>query len=267
MVTAKTMSHPPSFSATPVDGQSFDPSAPGSSAPRRRRGQMALVCQEILTTTVRLRNAQERTVNLRDLRRTFSNQIKSALADGKAVYDKQFVDDAIFAVVAFVDESVMNLDPEAYAEWSPAKLQVQIFDEPDAGVIIFERLDWYLETPLQNDAVADVLEVFTLCLLLGFRGKYAADAPVIKTYIERAKRRIEEIRGTNRVPKPRWAADTPLAPQAHDIWVRRLMWSTLGILAFGMFLFVVYTLVLRLRVPAASAAVVQVTGPIGRVVT
>jgi type VI secretion system protein ImpK len=55
-------------------------------------------------------------------------------------------------------------------EWEQLPLQLEHFREHLAGVKFFERLDALLEHPETESA--DVVEVYYLCLLLGFKGKY-----------------------------------------------------------------------------------------------
>ena len=74
-----------------------------------------------------------------------------------------------FALVAFVDETVLTAKFPLRDEWEKYPLQLQYFEEHLAGVKFFERLDEMLKFTEQN---ADVIEVYYLCLLLGYKGKY-----------------------------------------------------------------------------------------------
>jgi len=74
-----------------------------------------------------------------------------------------------FALAAFVDETVLTTHSPVSAEWEKFPLQLEYFGEHLAGVKFFERLDELLKQ-IQTDA--DVVEVYYLCLLLGFKGKY-----------------------------------------------------------------------------------------------
>jgi len=74
-----------------------------------------------------------------------------------------------FALAAFVDETVLTTHSALSAEWEKFPLQLEYFGEHLAGVKFFERLDEMLK---QIQTEADVVEVYYLCLLLGFKGKY-----------------------------------------------------------------------------------------------
>lgn len=74
-----------------------------------------------------------------------------------------------FALAAFVDETVLITSSPLREEWEKFPLQLEHFGEHLAGVKFFERLDEQLK---QIEANGDVVEVYYLCMLLGFKGKY-----------------------------------------------------------------------------------------------
>ncbi|AOJ73482.1 MULTISPECIES: DotU family type IV/VI secretion system protein [Burkholderia] len=79
------------------------------------------------------------------------------------------VDHALFAVCAWIDEALLNSGWDNADRWTLRLLQKHYFDTSHAGVEFFERLE-----TLDGER-ADVLEVFLLCLQLGFRGRYGYD--------------------------------------------------------------------------------------------
>ncbi|WP_306795612.1 DotU family type IV/VI secretion system protein [Burkholderia sp. GbtcB21] len=79
------------------------------------------------------------------------------------------VDDALFAVCAWIDEALLNSGWHDADRWTLRLLQKRYFDTSHAGVAFFERLDAF------EGARANVLEVYLLCLQLGFRGRYGYD--------------------------------------------------------------------------------------------
>jgi len=54
-------------------------------------------------------------------------------------------------------------------EWEKFPLQLEYFGEQLAGVKFFEKLDEFIKA-IKTEA--DVVEVYYLCMLLGFKGKY-----------------------------------------------------------------------------------------------
>lgn len=73
---------------------------------------------------------------------------------------------ARFAVVAWVDETIMNSEWNHRDRWQRELLQRKYYQAADAGEIFFERLNQL--GPHQRD----VREIYYLCLAMGFRGQY-----------------------------------------------------------------------------------------------
>ena len=74
-----------------------------------------------------------------------------------------------FALAAFVDEVVLNSEWAGRDQWGDDPLQLHFFGTYLAGEGFFQKLD---ELRAQGKARAGALEVYYLCLVLGFRGKY-----------------------------------------------------------------------------------------------
>ena len=77
---------------------------------------------------------------------------------------------ALFAVAAWVDETLSTCDWPQAALWQRHLLQRQFFDVTNAGVAFFDRL------ARLGDGQADVQEVYVLCLSMGFTGRYGHGA-------------------------------------------------------------------------------------------
>lgn len=89
---------------------------------------------------------------------------------GRFSYHEKVVRLAKFALAAFVDEIVLTNKFPLREEWEKYPLQLEYFGEHLAGNKFFERLEAMLK---QIDVAADAIEVYYVCLLLGFKGKYA----------------------------------------------------------------------------------------------
>lgn len=77
------------------------------------------------------------------------------------------VREALFAVVAWIDETAMSGQWPGSAQWRRAPLQRHYFSTSRAGVEFFQRLEALPEAAVQ------AREVFGLALLSGFEGRYA----------------------------------------------------------------------------------------------
>lgn len=128
------------------------------------------VCAPALLLGVRLR-WQENSGDHEAMRRRMQemlDRIEERLRDaGLAQSD---VADVVFALVAFLDESIIRSEWEHKSEWRSSPMQFDRFGRDDAGEEFFTRL-----TALRAERAvrADVLQIYFLCLTLGFKGKYA----------------------------------------------------------------------------------------------
>ena len=84
-------------------------------------------------------------------------------------YSERQVKAVKFALAAFVDETLLSNEFPLREEWEKFPLQLQYFDEHLAGHTFFTRLEALLK---HIEVEADVVEVYYLCLLLGFNGRY-----------------------------------------------------------------------------------------------
>lgn len=208
---------------------SHRPAASHEAAPTRR-GQLALVLQEVLTATVRLR-ANRQVANDAE---SFRNHIKQLLSGAQREarrlgYSSDDVALVLYAAVAFLDESVLNSPQPMFGSWPSRPLQEEIFGGHMGGEIFFQHLRQLLSRQDSED-LADVLEVFQLCILLGFQGRYgSADQGELRNFSTAAGEKIRRVRGSFGELSPAWALPGgETLPRAHDRW---LPWLTVVALA------------------------------------
>jgi len=79
------------------------------------------------------------------------------------------VDSVKYALIAILDETVLSNPSEARNYWITNPMQLEIYGDNIAGEGFYRKLDLMLQNPEAN---RDALEVFYLCLCLGFQGKY-----------------------------------------------------------------------------------------------
>lgn len=79
------------------------------------------------------------------------------------------VREAEFALVAFLDETLLSSDWSQKDAWLARPLQLERFNRYDAGEAFFDRLDGLRANPGLH---AEAIEVYYLCMALGFKGKY-----------------------------------------------------------------------------------------------
>jgi type VI secretion system protein ImpK len=213
-----------------------------------RRGQLAQAFQEAFTAAVRLR-ARRQIVTDAAL---FRSQIKQLLgaADQESrrlAYSGDVVKLAVYAYTAFLDELVLNSGDPVFAAWSRQSMQEEIFGDHNAGETFFAYLS-DLVNRQDSEEVADLLEVYLLCMLLGFRGRYSGTGGV-EGRIAAVQAKIERIRGGCPPIAPRWALpqDEVVSTPA-DPWLRRLVIAAAATAGSSLFLFVVFWFLLHSQV-------------------
>lgn len=165
--------------------------------------RLAQICHPMLSLILSLRNP-DRLDDVAALHAQFQSQYSALYHEAAlAGIDEQDVELAAFALVAFADETIAESTWIDRAEWP--SLQYDYFKTRRAGEQFFEQLQQiqgkkYDYTIWKDPARAQVLEVYYLCLLLGFRGAWAFDPP------PRVQHELEQIR--------RHARSRPVAPLA-----------------------------------------------------
>lgn len=231
------MTHPTS-APSPTDGQS------GASI---RRGQLALALQEVLTATVRLRANRQLAADADSFRRHVKQVMAAAEQEARrAGYADDQIRLALYAVVAFLDESVLNSTQPMFADWPRKPLQDEIFGGHLGGELFFRNVQALLAQPDSED-LADLLEVFQLCMLLGFHGRYSmSDRGELQMVMSRVAEKIARIRGPFGDLSPAWAPPPGEIPTPRgDRWARRLGFGAVATIVIAGALFVVYQMSLR----------------------
>ena len=144
-------------------------------------------------------------------------------------YQERDVRDMAYALVALADEMAQGMSENVRRYWTANLLQLRYFNENVAGDGFFTRL----EAARRDARRIEVLEVYYLCLLLGFQGKYAIRGGEIELL-----NLIDALRG-----ELAQALDIPdeLSPSAErpDDFVRKargrmpFLWVAVGALALA----------------------------------
>jgi type VI secretion system protein ImpK len=112
------------------------------------------------------------------------------------------VEDAVFAMVAFTDQTVLNSAGGARATWIASPLELELYGRQLAGNEFFERLDLLRQA---GESRVEALEVYACCLAFGFTGRYRLTPDRLPALVEEVQRDAEAARGR---------ATLPLAPNA-----------------------------------------------------
>src|ERR1700724_666456 len=202
-----------------------------TSAKTLRSDTLALLYQNILTGIVRIQAGRQPLTDVE----TFRKRMKAALQEVEreanvAGYSSGEVRDGEFAVVAFLDETILSSREPKAEEWRKRPLNIELFGQAIAGDVFFDKLG-DIERSADSQHLADLLEVYLLCLLLGFEGRFAAPLRGEAFRImERLRGRIEGIRTIDYklAPPLEFRTESIEAPRQTDV---RWRWWTLGALA------------------------------------
>ncbi|MFC1853444.1 type IVB secretion system protein IcmH/DotU [candidate division CSSED10-310 bacterium] len=127
------------------------------------------LCNDSLMLILQLRATQDYgdpDVLRQRIRSLFERMERTGIRNGFTSKDLQMVK---FALVAFIDETIVTSEWKQKEKWLANPLQVELFDRFDAGEEFFRIIEELGQDPHHHN---QVLEVFYLCMTLGFKGKF-----------------------------------------------------------------------------------------------
>lgn len=206
-----------------------------------RTGALALALQEAFTVTCRLRSNRQVAADAGQFREHIKGLLARTDAEARGLgYDGNDVKLAIYAFVAFLDESVLRSPQAIFRDWAGQPLQEEVFGEHMAGENFFRNLGEIMRRP-DSEATADLLEVHQLCLLLGFKGRYGGqDDGALGSTTAALGERILRIRGSVSGFGDRWRIPDETIDVPADPWVRRLAMIAAGAFVLAAVLWVLY---------------------------
>lgn len=219
----------------------------GSTSALDQRGwNLALSFQEVFTAIVRLRYNRQAVSSADSFRAQVKQALKAAEQEARTRgYGPEDTRRVIFAVVAFLDESVLSSRNPIFADWPRLPLQTELFGHQNAGEIVFDDIQKLLNRN-ESHELADVLEVYYLCLLLGFKGRYAAagvgDLHAVKTAVRDKIRRVRPA-SSLLSPKGLLPSDAVRVLQS-DPWVRNLAITAIVGVSLAVVLFILFKVLL-----------------------
>lgn len=156
-----------------------------------------------------------------------------------------------FALAAFVDETVLTANHPLSKEWEKYPLQLEYFRDHLAGVKFFERLEELLKNV---ETEAGVVEIYYLCMLLGFKGKhqvYMEDK--LQVVIENT---AAQLRRVGRLHEgelaPHWSVNDQPEPRVDPgvpLWLKI---SVVGVFVFTILVYAILLILLRSDINTAK---------------
>jgi type VI secretion system protein ImpK len=222
---------------------------PRAVSTKRRSENLAYIYQQILTAIVRVRSNRQTVSDADTFRAKLQSGLRAAEKDAiKKAYPADDIRMATLAAVAFLDESVLNSSNPIFSSWHSMPLQEEMFGHHVAGETFFENLEKLMSRPDSHD-VADVLEIYSLCLLMGYKGRYGLSGPeATRPLSDSAMEKIRRIRGPLSGLSPSWVVpEGGIVTARHDPWVSRLVYAALFSVVLAIFLFLGFKLRLSSR--------------------
>ncbi len=124
-----------------------------------------------------------------ELRQRITDVLDRMVASARGVQVTEAdIAEARYALVAFIDEQLLKSTWPGRAEWMNQPLQLIFYREFAAGETFFTRMRALLNQGGRESA----LQIYYLCLALGFRGAFATsgDAAGLASFTEAAKQQI-----------------------------------------------------------------------------
>jgi type VI secretion system protein ImpK len=215
--------------------------------PTRRVENLAFVFQELLTVGERLRSNRQQVADAASFRAQIWGAVRQAEEDARRrAYPTDDIELAVFAAVAFLDESILNLRLPVFADWPRQPLQEERYGHHVAGEIFFQNLT-KLMTRTDSHELADLLEIYQLALLLGFAGRYSMGGRGdLRGITIQTGDRIQRIRQTSAWLAPGWQlpAEAPVKTGG-DPWVSRMVVILIACVVLVVVLFGVFVVLLN----------------------
>jgi type VI secretion system protein ImpK len=128
---------------------------------------LADLCGDLLAFALQLKRSSD-PGDAEALRLKIDEQFRSLETRARqADVPQEDVQQAKYAVAAFIDEMILTSSWPLKDSWADKPLQLAYFNEFAAGEEFYNKVD-----ALRGAKRNSVLEVYYLCLALGFRGKY-----------------------------------------------------------------------------------------------
>jgi len=89
-----------------------------------RVNSLAFSFQEVLTAILRVRFQRQQVQDSESFRAEMRRSLQAAMQEAKSLgYTSETVQMAVFAAVAYLDESILNLQNPVFADWARRPLQ------------------------------------------------------------------------------------------------------------------------------------------------
>lgn len=206
------------------------------------KGSLADLCADLLAFALELRRSGD-PGDAEVLRAKIDERFRDMdVRARQADVPQQDVQLAKYAIAAFIDETILTSSWTIKDSWADKPLQLAYFNDFSAGEEFYTKID-----AARGAKNASVMEVYYLCLALGFRGKYVDLQGMEKKKIlmDTMLREIKAAQpGGAPGLSPRWQPPDALPALARNFpaW---LVAAACGLFLLGLFVLLSFLLGLR----------------------
>jgi type VI secretion system protein ImpK len=195
---------------------------------------LAMLYQGALTAAVRIQSQRQQIGNAAAFRRRMKDVLAEIEREAlKRGYTAAHSREGNFAFAAFLDEVILNSQDACREDWAKKPLQEELFGISTAGEQFFTHIESLFSQP-DTPELIDVMEVFLLCLLLGYQGKHISGGHAeLALVTDRVRHRIDRFRGVPAELSPAGVLPSqPITFETSDTTVRML--KRISFLAIGL---------------------------------
>ncbi len=156
-----------------------------------KKESLSKLCTDLFLIVIRMRESEDlgKPANLRKLIIHYINLFKKNCRSLNMSMGA--IDYIVYALVALLDETVMTIPGECRNFWVTNPIQLELFGDNLAGETFYKKLKKLLNEP---EKAKDILEIYYLCLCLGFEGKYKlGNSSERDTIIENLARKLLKV--------------------------------------------------------------------------
>lgn len=127
------------------------------------------LCTDLFLIVIRMREAED-LGDPASLRKLIGYYLDLFEKNCKAIgIQNESIQDAKYALVALIDETVLSVPGICRDYWFTRPLQLDLFGDNIAGEEFYNKLQKMM---LEMEVKKDILEIYYICLSLGFEGRY-----------------------------------------------------------------------------------------------
>jgi type IV/VI secretion system ImpK/VasF family protein len=159
---------------------------------------LEVLYQTVFATIVRIQSGTQKAATAEELRTSllsYLDEVDQVLRRSAGAYTPEQLEAARFAVVAFTDEAALRAPQtrirDQWVSKTQKSLSHELFGETNSGEAFYKRLEKIRGLGSLSAETIDVLEVYCVCLLLGFEGAYTDRSVLINELV----RDIQHVRG------------------------------------------------------------------------